>query len=67
MSKYRKAHYEDIAKILREAYELADNYPATQSAGAISILATLQAQVSDLFMQDNNRFDLIRFNHAINK
>ena len=56
-SKYTRQHYEDVAEILKGAYQ------ALHSHEWLAI-EYLQDQFEGLFKEDNPRFDLERFRKA---
>jgi hypothetical protein len=53
--KYSKRHYEDTAKILREARQV----------GCETDIETIYYQFVDLYTLDNPRFDAKRFHKAV--
>ena len=56
-SKYQKRHYEDVARIIREAYEAADRSFLTKA----EVVALLAGTFAGTFAADNPLFDRERF------
>ena len=56
-TKYTRQHYEDVAEILKGAYQI-------EPMGGWPPIEYIQRRFQELFTKDNPRFDLERFRKA---
>ena len=60
-SKYTDRHYEDTARILKEAREIV---PSNETTISLAEIGRIEERFVDLFTWDNERFDEERFRKA---
>lgn len=61
---FTKRHYEEVARIIRQAYEDAREYPPSESKAGAEAVDRIQTDLRRMFAADNPRFDGTRFDMA---